>query len=42
MGTASATLPDAAQMMRAGFQLATVDAVARNVRMKQVYVETDR
>jgi len=40
-GSTSATLPGAGVLMRAGFQIATRAATARNVRMKKIYVETD-
>jgi hypothetical protein len=35
-------LPTVGTYMRAGFQLQTVDAVARNIRMQRVYIESDR
>jgi hypothetical protein len=41
LGSTSATLPGDGVLMRAGFQIATLTTVARNVRMKKVYVETD-
>jgi hypothetical protein len=41
-GSTTAFLPDVSIYMRAGFQLQTVNAVARNIRMQRVYVEADR
>lgn len=41
-GTVSTNLPLNTQFMRAGFQLQTVNAVARNIRMQRVYIESDR
>jgi hypothetical protein len=41
-GTTSTTLPDATTLMRVGFQLRTINALARNVRMQRIYVESDR
>lgn len=40
-GEAMTTLPGTGTYMRAGFQLATLTTVARNVRVKKIYVETD-
>jgi hypothetical protein len=40
-GTTSTTLPAGATQMRAGFQVNNITAVARNVRMGRLYVETD-
>ena len=40
-GSATDNLPGTGTYMRAGFQLATLTSVARNVRMKKIYVETD-
>ena len=40
-GEATTTLPGTGTYMRAGFQLSTLTTVARNVRMKKIYVETD-
>jgi hypothetical protein len=40
-GSASSTLPATGTYMRAGFQISTLTAAARNVRMKKIYVETD-
>lgn len=40
-GVTSSTLPGSSVYMRAGFQIATLTTVARNVRMKKIYVETD-
>jgi hypothetical protein len=41
-GTTTNNLPTADTYLRAGFQLATVNAVARNIRMQRVYIESDR
>jgi len=41
-GTTNSNLPLAGTYMRAGFQLQTVNAVARNIRMQRVYIESDR
>ena len=41
-GSTSTTLPGNTQLMRAGYQLATINAVARNTMMQRIYVETDR
>jgi hypothetical protein len=41
-GSADANLPGATTLMRAGFQLATVNNVARNIRMQRLYGESDR
>lgn len=35
-------LPTVGTYMRAGFQLQTVNAIARNIRMQRVYIESDR
>lgn len=40
-GEATTTLPGSGTFMRGGFQLATLTTVARNVRMKKIYIETD-
>lgn len=40
-GEATTTLPGTGIYMKAGFQLATLTTVARNVRMKKIYIETD-
>lgn len=40
-GTQTSNIPGSAVYMRAGFQIATLTTVARNVRMKKIYVETD-
>ena len=40
-GSTTSTLPGSAIYMRAGFQMATLTTLARNVRMKKLYVETD-
>jgi hypothetical protein len=40
-GSSSTTLPTGSSLMRAGFQLATLTAIARNIRMQRVYVESD-
>lgn len=39
--SATTNLPGTAVYMRGGFQLATLTTVARNVRMKKIYIETD-
>lgn len=41
-GSTSTTLPGNTQLMRAGYQLATINAVVRNTMMQRIYVETDR
>jgi len=41
-GTTTVQLPTVGVYMRAGFQLLTVNAVVRNIRMQRVYVESDR
>jgi hypothetical protein len=41
-GSTSSTLPAGATQLRAGFQINSVAASARNVRMGRFYVETDR
>lgn len=41
-GSTSNNLPGNTQLMRAGYQLATINAVARNTMMQRIYVETDR
>jgi hypothetical protein len=41
-GSTSTYLPTNSTFMRAGFQVQTVDAVARNIRMQRQYVESDR
>lgn len=41
-GSTSDTLPTGSVFMRAGFQLATINALARNIRMQHLYAETDR
>jgi hypothetical protein len=41
-GSTSTTLPGNTQLMRAGYQLATINAVARNTMIQRIYVETDR
>jgi len=40
-GSTAATLPGSGVYMRGGFQIATLTTVARNVRMKKIYIETD-
>ncbi|MEO6109961.1 MAG: hypothetical protein ABIP50_03065 [Candidatus Saccharimonadales bacterium] len=40
-GDTTSTIPGTSTYLRAGFQLATLTTVARNVRMKKIYVETD-
>jgi hypothetical protein len=41
-GSTSSNLPGGSTALRAGFQIATLNAVAKNVRMQRVYVGTDR
>jgi len=41
-GIVSTTLPSVNTIMRAGFQLNTVNAQVRNIRMQRVYIESDR
>lgn len=41
-GSTSTNLPINTVMMRAGVQLQTVNAVARNLRIQRIYVEADR
>ncbi len=41
-GSTSSNLPGTTTALRAGFQIATLNAVAKNVRMQRVYVGTDR
>jgi hypothetical protein len=41
-GSTSNNLPGNTQLMRAGYQLATINAVARNTMIQRIYVETDR
>jgi hypothetical protein len=41
-GSTSSNLPGTTTAMRAGFQIATLNAVAKNVRMQRVYIGTDR
>lgn len=41
-GSTSNNLPGNTQLMRAGYQLTTINAVARNTMMQRIYVETDR
>jgi hypothetical protein len=41
-GTTTSYLPQVGVYMRAGFQLQTVNAVVRNIRMQRVYIESDR
>lgn len=41
-GETATMLPINSTYMRAGFQLGTVNAVSRNIRMQRVYVESDR
>ena len=40
-GVVTTNLPIPSVYMRAGFQISTLTTVARNVRMKKIYVETD-
>lgn len=40
-GSTIDTLPASSTYMRGGFQLSTLTTVARNVRMKKIYIETD-
>jgi len=41
-GLVTDTLPVGASLMRAGVQLGTVNALARNMRIQHIYVESDR
>lgn len=41
-GTITSELPTVTTYMRAGFQIQTVNAVVRNIRMQRVYIESDR
>ncbi len=41
-GSTTSNLPTADTYLRAGFQLATINATARNIRMQRVYIESDR
>jgi hypothetical protein len=41
-GTITTQLPTVGTFMRAGFQVQTVNAVSRNIRMQRVYIESDR
>lgn len=41
-GSTSDTLPVANLGLRAGFQIQTVNAIPRNIRMQRVYIESDR
>lgn len=41
-GSVTSNLPLNTQIMRAGFQLQTVNATSRNIRMQRVYIESDR
>lgn len=41
-GSQGDNLPGAATLLRAGFQLATVNALARHIRMQRLYGESDR
>jgi hypothetical protein len=41
-GSTSNTLPGNTQLMRAGYQLSTINAIARNTMMQRIYIETDR
>ena len=41
-GTVSANLPGVTTLLRGGFQVQSVDAIARNCRMQRVYCESDR
>jgi len=41
-GTATLNLPLATTLLRGGCQIQTVDAVARNIRMQRLYIESDR
>ena len=40
-GSTTNTLPATSTYMRGGFQLCTLTTVARNIRMKKIYIETD-
>lgn len=41
-GSTSTQLPDTNIWLRPGFQIQTINAVARNIRMQRVYIESDR
>lgn len=41
-GSTTSNLPASGTYMRAGFQLFTSNATARNIRMQRVYIESDR
>ncbi|MFZ9938453.1 MAG: hypothetical protein ACO3JG_15555, partial [Luteolibacter sp.] len=41
-GETATQLPLSAAFLRAGIQLATVNAVARNIRLQRIYIESDR
>jgi len=41
-GSVATFLPDTNIWLRGGFQLQTINAVARNIRMQRVYIESDR
>lgn len=41
-GTETLNLPDASTLMRVGFQVQSVNAVARNIRMQRLYIECDK
>jgi hypothetical protein len=41
-GSSSETLPLSITALRAGFQVQTVNAVVRNIRMQRMYIERDR
>jgi hypothetical protein len=41
-GSATLNLPLATTSLRGGFQLQTIDAVARNIRGQRIYIESDR
>jgi len=40
-GMTSETLPEGNTAMRAGIQLCTINALARNIRMQRIYIESD-
>lgn len=41
-GSQTLTLPDQSTYLRAGIQLQTINATARNIRMQRIYIESDR
>jgi hypothetical protein len=41
-GSTSNNLPGATTYLRGGLQVATIETVAKNIRMQRVYIESDR